>query len=242
MSDQDDGARMTLVEHLTELRRRVIISLIAIALGAVVVWAFFSQILEFLLEPYREITDDPTRNLIFTDPLEGFTTRLRVAGYGGLVVGSPVVLWQLWRFITPGLYPREKRYAVPFVATSVALFGFGGFVALRTFPRALDFLLGIGGSELEPLLTAGRYLSLVSLMVLAFGVAFEFPLVLTFLLLARVITTAQLRRVRRWVVIGIVTFAAVITPSGDPYSQLFMASPMYVFYEVVIILGRVLKR
>lgn len=236
----DPGPRMTVVDHLSELRRRIIISLIAVAVGAVLCFIFFGAILRVLLDPYTQITGREA--LIFTDPLEAFSTRLRVAGYGGLVLASPVVLWQLWRFVTPGLYPKEKRYAVPFLVSSVALFLLGGFIAYETLPRALDFLLTIGGDELTPLLSANRYLSLVSLMVLAFGVAFEFPVVLTFLLLARVINTGQLRRVRRWVVIGIVAFAAVITPSGDPYSQLLMAGPMYVFYEAVILLGRILKR
>lgn len=231
---------MTVVEHLTELRHRILVCVIAVALGAVVCFVFFGTILDVLLEPYTEITGK--KSLIFTDPLEGFSTRLRVAGYGGLVLASPVVLWELWRFITPGLYKNEKRYAVPFLLSSIALFLLGGFVAYETLPRALDFLLTIGGDELTPLLTAGKYLSLVSLMTIAFGVAFEFPVVLTFLLIARVITTRQLRNIRRWVVIGIVTFAAVITPSADPYSQLLMAVPMYVFYEMVIVIGRILKR
>lgn len=236
----NDGARMTVVEHLTELRRRIFISLLAITAGAVICFIFFGTILRFLLGPYTEITG--RESLIFTDPLEAFSTRLRVAGYGGLVLASPVVLWELWRFVTPGLYPREKRYAVPFVLSSIVLFVFGGFVAYQTLPRGLDFLLTIGGDELTPLLTAGKYLSLVSLMAIAFGVAFEFPVVLTFLLIARVLTTAQLRRWRRWVLLGIVTFAAVITPSADPYSQLLMAGPMYVFYEGVIVIGRILRR
>ncbi|MBI2168200.1 MAG: twin-arginine translocase subunit TatC [Actinobacteria bacterium] len=231
---------MTLVEHLAELRKRIMISLIAVTVGGVVCFIFFGTIVRFLLDPYTEITGKTA--LVFTDPLEGFTTRLRVAGFGGLALAAPVVLWELWRFVTPGLYPREKRYAVPFVLSSVALFLLGGFVAYQTLPRALDFLLTIGGDELTPLLTAGKYLSLVSLMAIAFGVAFEFPVVLTFLLLARVLSTAQLRRWRRWVVIGIVTFAAVITPSADPYSQLLMAIPMYVFYEAVIIIGRIMRR
>lgn len=231
---------MTVVEHLTELRRRIIISLVAVVAGAVVCFIFFGTIINVLLDPYTDITGQEA--LIFTDPLEAFATRLRVAGYGGVVLASPVLLWQLWRFVTPGLYPREKRYAVPFLASSVLLFLIGGFVAYQTLPRALDFLLTIGGEELSPLLTASRYLSLVSLMIVAFGVAFEFPVLLTFLLLARVLTTRQLRQARRWVIIGIVTFAAVITPSGDPYSQLLMAGPMFVFYEAVIVIGRILKR
>jgi sec-independent protein translocase protein TatC len=115
-------------------------------------------------------------------------------------------------------------------------------VALLVLQPALEFLLNIGGSDLRPLLTADKYISLVSLMIVAFGLAFEFPVVLVFLLVARVITTQQLRKWRRFAIVAIVTFAAVITPSQDPYSLFAMAIPMYIFYEASIIIGKVLKR
>ncbi|MGH9024683.1 MAG: twin-arginine translocase subunit TatC [Acidimicrobiia bacterium] len=235
-------ARMTVVEHLTELRRRMVISLIAVAVAAVIVYFFSLSIIDFLVDYYRDATDGERDALVFTGPLDAFTTRLKIATYGGIVFAAPVLLWQLWRFITPGLNPNEKRYAVPFLCASIALFILGAFVALRTLEPALGFLLGQGGSELQPLLTADKYLTLVSLMILAFGIAFEFPVVLVFLLIARVITTGQLSRSRRWAVLGITIFAAVITPSQDPYSMLLMAIPMYVFYELSIIIGKILKR
>lgn len=233
---------MTVVEHLTELRRRIIVCIIAITLAAIVVYVFSLEVIRFLIEYYEDATNGQRDALIFTGPLDAFATRIKVATYGGFALALPVWLFQLWRFITPGLNPNEKRYAVPFVLTSVLLFAAGGLVALLTLPKALDFLLNIGGSELEPLLTADRYLSLVTLMIIAFGVAFEFPVVLSFLLLARVIDTAQLRRWRRAAIVIIVIFAAFITPSQDPYSLLFMAGPMYLFYELCIIIGRVMKR
>jgi sec-independent protein translocase protein TatC len=242
VSKRDDGGRMTVVEHLTELRRRVIVCIIAITAGAVVVYIFSLDIIRFLIDYYEDATHGEKDALIFTGPLDAFATRLKVATYGGFVLALPVWIFQLWRFVTPGLHPKEKRYAVPFVLTSIVLFVAGGFVAMLTLPKALDFLLNIGGSELEPLLTADRYLSLVTLMIIAFGVAFEFPVVLTFLLLAGVVTTAQLRRWRRATIVIIVIFAAFITPSQDPYSLLFMAGPMYLFYELCIIIGRVMKR
>jgi sec-independent protein translocase protein TatC len=233
---------MTVVEHLTELRRRMIICLVAVAVAAVVVYFFSLDVIDFLVNYYRDATNGERDALIFTGPLDAFTTRLKVATYGGLVLASPVVLWQLWRFITPGLHPNEKRYAVPFLCASIALFALGAFVALRTLEPALGFLIGQGGAELQPLLTADKYLTLVSLMILAFGIAFEFPVVLVFLLIARVITTGQLSRSRRWAILGITIFAAVITPSQDPYSMLLMAIPMYIFYELSIIMGKILKR
>lgn len=233
---------MTVVEHLTELRRRLMVSLLAVAGTAALCYWFAPDIINFLLDFYRDATKDQDKAFIFTGPLDAFVTRLKLATYGGIVLAVPVWLWQLWRFITPGLHSREKRYAVPFVAASVLLFALGGAVALLTLPQALDFLLNVGGQEVQPLLTADKYVSLVSLMVLAFGLAFEFPVLLTFLLLARVLTTQQLGHFRRWAIILIVVFAAVITPSQDPYSLFFMAAPMYLFYEMSILLGKLLKR
>jgi sec-independent protein translocase protein TatC len=234
-----DAATMTVVEHLSELRNRIIISLVAVALGAVVCFVLFDWILGFMTRPYQEATG---KTLIITGPLDGFLVRLKVASYGGFVLASPVVFWQLWRFVTLGLYQKEKRYAIPFVVSSAVLFIGGEVVAVITFPKALAFLLSVGGQNLEPLLTAGSYLTLVFLMVLAFGVAFEFPILVVFLLLARILTTAQLRRWRRYSFLVIVIFAAVITPSQDPISLFAMAIPMYVLYEASILVGRLLKR
>lgn len=233
---------MTVVEHLTELRRRLIISLVAIAIGGIICFVFAPQIISFLVEFYKNSTADTPNKLIFTGPLDAFATRLKVATYGGIVLALPVWLWELWRFITPGLHPTEKRYAVPFLFASLFLFACGAVVAFLTLQPALNFLLKIGGSDLRPLLTADKYISLVSLMIVAFGISFEFPVVLVFLLIARVLTTAQLRHWRRYAAVFIVTFAAVITPSQDPYSLFAMAVPMYLFYEASILVGRFLKR
>jgi sec-independent protein translocase protein TatC len=241
-----EHGQMTLVEHLAELRRRLVISIVAVALGAVVVFALWDFIIDVLSEPYAEATESETnpdgQKLVFLDPLEGFLVRLKVSTYGGIIVALPVVLWQVWRFVTPGLYAKEKRYAVPFVASSVLLFALGAVFAWLTIDRALDFLLGIGGDELQPLLSASKYISLIALMMIAFGAAFELPLLLVFLLLARVISTAQLRQARRWAIVGIAVFAAVITPSQDPYSLFLLMIPMYLFYEIAIVIGRVMHR
>lgn len=233
---------MTVVEHLTELRRRLFVSIVAIALGATISFIFAPQIISFLVTYYEEATDGSRKALIFTGPLDAFATRLKIATYGGIVLALPVWLFELWRFITPGLNPKEKKYAIPFVFASLFLFACGAVVAFLTLEPALNFLLNIGGADLEPLLSADKYVSLVGLMIIAFGLSFEFPVILVFLLLARVITTRQLRRWRRYAAIAIVAFAAVITPSQDPYSLFAMAIPMYLFYESCIIIGRFLKR
>jgi sec-independent protein translocase protein TatC len=215
---------------------------IAVVIGATVAFFLYGDISTFLLDFYRNSISNQKATFIFTGPVDAFVTRLKVATYGGIVLALPVWLYQLWRFITPALDPREKRYAVPFVVSAIVLFALGALVAFITLEPALNFLLNIGGSAQRPLLTYDKYLTLVALMVVAFGLSFEFPIVLVFLLIARVLTTEQLRHTRRWAAIGIVTFAAVITPSQDPYSLFFMAAPMYVFYESSIIIGRILKR
>ena len=233
---------MTVVEHLAELRYRLMVSIAAVAVGAIFCFIFASPIIGWFLDFYRDATEGKRNAFIFTGPVDAFATRLKVATYGGIVLAAPVWLYQLWRFITPGLNPKEKKYAVPFVIASVCLFALGGFVALLTLQPALDFLLGAGGDNLKPLLTADKFLSLVSLMIVAFGIAFEFPVVLMFLLIARVISTGQLRRWRRWAIVLIFAFSAVITPSQDPYSLFLMALPLYFFYEACIVIGRIMKR
>ncbi|MDQ6796997.1 MAG: twin-arginine translocase subunit TatC [Actinomycetota bacterium] len=231
---------MSLVEHLTELRRRLIICAVALVVGGTIAFLLYNRILSVLIGPYTDITHK--KRLLITDPLEGFATRLKIAGWGGLALASPVVLWQLWRFITPGLHKKEKRYAIPFIIASIVLFLMGAAVAMLTFKPALKFLIGVGGSDLDPMFTPSKYLSLITLMILAFGIAFEFPILLVFLELAGVVPSKKLRKWRRPAIVVIVTVAAVITPSQDPYSLFAMAIPMYLFYEGAILVGRVLKK
>jgi sec-independent protein translocase protein TatC len=254
MSDQTlDEGRMTLVEHLTELRKRVIVSAIVLVVFTTVVFLFYDHVVHFLSHPYEQVTkgkkyaacgatETTGCKLIATGPLEPFLVRLKVSTYGGIALSVPFVFWQIWRFVTPGLHKNERRYGIVFLLAIIVLFALGGVVAWFTVQKALEFLLGVGGNSIQPFITADKYLTLITLMVAAFGVAFEFPVLLVFLLLVRVINTRQLRNIRRWMIVGIVTFAAVITPSQDPFSLFFMAVPMYLFYEIAIVIGRVMKR
>jgi sec-independent protein translocase protein TatC len=241
--ESNPEGRMTVFEHLGELRRRLMISIVAVVVAGTVVFIFAPEIISWLITFYNDaVPHGHGQKFIFTGPLDAFATRLKIATYGGIVLALPVWLWQLWRFITPGLTKNEKKYAVPFIISSIFLFALGGVVALLTLQPALQFLLNIGGSDLRPLLTADKYISLVSLMILAFGLSFEFPVILMFLLIARVLNTQQLRHWRRYAAVIIVAFAAIITPSQDPYSLFAMAIPMYLFYELCIIIGRFMKR
>ncbi|MDQ1386365.1 MAG: sec-independent protein translocase protein TatC [Actinomycetota bacterium] len=249
---QTDEGRMTLVEHLTELRHRVIVSAAVFVVFTILVFAFYSHLLHFLSGPYEQVTrgkkacgaESATQGckLIATGPLEPLLVRIKVSTYGGLALSVPFIFWQIWRFVTPGLRRNERRYGVSFLIAIVVLFALGGTVAWFTVEKALEFLLGAGGSGIQPFITADKYLTLVTLMIAAFGVAFELPVLLIFLLLVRAVTTRQLRNIRRWMIVGIVTFAAFITPSSDPFSLFFMAVPMYLFYEIAIVIGRVMKR
>jgi sec-independent protein translocase protein TatC len=234
---------MTVVEHLSELRRRVIVSVVALAAGAVVCFALFNHILAFFVHPYCTVLGPHKPcNLYITGPLEGFGIRLKVAGYGGLFLSSPVIFWQLWRFVTPGLHPHEKRYAVPFLASSVLLFLGGATVAWFTFPHALQFLTAVGGPTLKQIFSPNSYLSLIILLMVIFGASFEFPLLLVFLELAGVLSPSKLVEWRRRAIVILVAFAAIITPSSDPFSMLALAVPLVLFYELAIRIGKLLTR
>jgi sec-independent protein translocase protein TatC len=172
----------------------------------------------------------------------GLTLRIQVATYGGLFLASPVMLWEAWRFVTPGLRRNEKRYAVSFVTASVALFAAGAVLAYYIFPRALSFLGKIGGPSLHQIYSPQNYLGLILALMAVFGITFEFPVVLVSLELAGVLKPAKLASWRRWAIVGLTAFAAIITPSGDPFSMLALAIPLYLFYEVSIIIGKVLLR
>jgi sec-independent protein translocase protein TatC len=249
--EDDDSGRMTLMEHLAELRNRIIVCVIAIVVGGIIMFFLYNRVLAFLSGPYEHVTKGQTAcggtkthgcDLIATGPLDPFIVRMKIAGYGGFALAIPVVFWEIWRFVTPGLKKNERRYGIAFLVSSILLFALGAFVAWFTVQKALEFLLNIGGPSIQPFITADKYLTLVTLMVAAFGVAFEFPLLIVALLLVRVVNTRQLRQARRWMAVGITVFAAVITPSQDPFSLLFMAVPMYIFYEIAIVIGRLMKR
>lgn len=243
---------MTVVEHLEELRRRIIIALAVVALCSIAGFVLFDQILDLLLRPYRDALlrlPEEARppgalagKLIYSSPIDPFVTFLKVGFFSGLLLALPIVLYQVWRFITPGLTSRERRFAVPFVLSSVVLFAAGLVFSYVIIPRGLAFLLSFGSESLIPLLTVDRYISFVIVLTLSFGLSFEFPLVMIFLAAAGVITTAQMRRWRRYVYFGLVVFAAVITPTQDPYTMLLMTAPLILFYEAAIVVARFLRR
>lgn len=237
-----EGGQMTLVEHLRELRKRLIISVLAVTVGMLIVFLFYDPIFDWLVRPYCDTSNDNECTLLQTDPLEGFGVRIRIAGYGGIALAMPVLLWQIWRFVSPGLYDKEKRYALPFVASALVLFLLGAGIAYWTMPMALEFLADIGGDNLEQFYTPAKYFRLITYMMLAFGVGFEFPILLVFLIMAGILEVDTLRRGRRMAVVIICVIVAVITPSGDPYSMLALAVPMCIFYEVALRIGSIIEK
>jgi sec-independent protein translocase protein TatC len=232
---------MTLVEHLGELRTRVMVCALTFVITATIAFVFYPHILSFLQEPYCRVAPSHCKFYI-TGPLDGLALRVKIAAYGGLFLASPVLLWEFWRFITPGLKPNEKRYAIPFVVASITLFALGCAVAYFTFPHALKWLDSIGGPSLNEIYDPINYLGLILLLMVVFGITFEFPVVLVSLEVAGVLSPKKLSSWRRWAIVGIVVVAGVVTPSSDPFSMMALAIPMYIFYELSIVVGKLIRR
>ena len=238
---------MSIIGHLTELRQRIVRSMLAVALGASFILIFYDTFLSLLTRPYVNLCNRrPDFNcageLYALGPVEGLTQRMRISGYGGLILALPVVMWQIWRFVVPALSAREKRYSVPFILSSVILFLFGGALAYWTLDKALEFLISWSGQGVEQTYQISRYVSLVALMVLAFGVGFLLPVLIVFLQLVNVITPQALLKQWRISFMVIFVLAAVITPSGDPISMLALAVPMSLLFMVAVAIGFIAHR
>jgi sec-independent protein translocase protein TatC len=232
---------MTLAEHLTELRHRFLVMAITITVFAVLGFLFYSDLLKILQDPYCAAVPRHCKFLV-TNPLDGLTLRVKIAFFGGFLISSPVILWQVWRFITPGLKARERRYIIPFVGSSLLFFCAGVVVAYFSFGHAIKFLKSIGGNTLITEYNPNQYLTLFLLMMFIFGLTFLFPVMLVALEMINVVTPKQLLRGWRYAIIGIVVAAAVFTPSGDPLSMCALAVPLIVFYFGAIGVGKLLHK
>ena len=233
-------ATMPFVEHLEELRSRVIKAAAAILVGSIAGFLAADWLLDVLAGPYEDVAG--TDSLVFFRPTEGFSVYMRVALFGGVILAVPIVLYQLWRFVAPALTRREKRLVVPLVLVLSTLFAAGIVLGYWSLERGLSFLLGCGGDRLDPLISAEAYLSFAMRFILAFGVAFEFPVFLFAAVAAGIVRRETLRRGRRWAVLIIVVLAAVITPSGDPLTLLLLSAPLYLLYEATLLATRPLRR
>jgi sec-independent protein translocase protein TatC len=248
--ENPEGA-MTLMEHLGELRTAVIISFSAIAVGTVVGWFLYPPVFTFLQKPYctiihahPELAIKPgSCQFVFTSAVQPFLIKLKVVTFIGLGIALPVVMWQVWRFITPGLKGSERKYAIPFVTASILLFALGAWFGLFALPKALNFLLGFAGPGLVGALDVTKYFSFVFFMISAFGLSFEFPVALLALVMVGILDSKKLRRRRRGALIGVAVFCALITPTQDWYTMTLMMVPLIIFYELSILIARfVLKK
>jgi sec-independent protein translocase protein TatC len=244
---------MTLIAHLKELRNRIALALLFIGIGtAICFWWYDHGLGEFIRAPYCAIpagdralgTGSSTGDcrLLVTDVFGGALIRLKIAFIAGIVVSAPLWLYQVWRFITPGLKRNERRYGLSFVVAATALFALGSVLAYFSLKAGLTLLLGLAGDNVAVALTAQDYLGFVVSVLLAFGVSFEFPLIAVALNLVGILSYDVLRRGRRWIYFLTIVFAAFITPTQDPFTMLLMAVPMCVLFEVAIQIARVVDK
>lgn len=222
---------MTLIQHLEELRVRLLIALAAFVAGTVVSWLFVDRILAALI--------DPVGLVVFLAPTEAFYVRLRVAALAGVFLSFPVVLFQVWRFISVGLTTTERRYALSLLPASLLLFtGGAAFAFFAILPVGVRFLLSYQTPELVPMISINAYTSFATAFVLAFGLVFQLPVVVLLLARLGIVTPASLAAGRRYALLAIVVAAAVLTPGTDIFSQVLMAAPTYLLYEASIWIAR----
>ncbi|MDL4777006.1 MULTISPECIES: twin-arginine translocase subunit TatC [Thermomonosporaceae] len=239
----DPEGRMPLMDHLRELRNRLVKAILALLVGMVIGWIFFQPIWDFLKEPYCSLPQshqlDPNKcTLVVNTIFQQFFLKLKISAIVGLVVSSPVWLYQLWAFVAPGLYRRERRWSYVFIGAAVPLFLVGTALAYLTVDKGLKlFLGGFAIKDVTALIAVDHYLGYVLAMLLVFGMTFELPLFVVVLNLAGVLSFQMIKKSQRLAVFGIFLFAAVATPSGDPFTMLALALPTLVLFEVAAVLA-----
>jgi sec-independent protein translocase protein TatC len=237
--ENPDG-RMPLMEHLRELRNRVVKIALAILAGAVVGWVFYNRIWDFLQRPFCDAVHGcslviPGHSLVYNGVMDGFYLRIKVAIVVGTIITSPIWLYQIWAFVAPGLYRREKRWTYAFIGTAVPLFGLGCFFAYLAMSRGLQFFLSMSGSLLN-LFTADSYLGYWIAMIVGFGLCFEVPLFLVMLNLVRIVTHQRFRKWRRLIIFLIFVGAGIASPSPDPLTMLMLGGIVLALVEVAELL------
>jgi len=241
VADVTHDAEMTIGGHLVELRNRIIKMSAAILVGSVVGFIFHKSILSWLVVPYEATVEDA--QLAFFRPTEAFSVAMRLSLFGGLVIASPVIIYQIWRFVSPALTKQERRYVIPLSLVLAVLFASGIALGYWSLERGLGFLFDFGGDSLEPVIQAESYLSFAMRFILVFGIAFEFPVFMFAAAAAGIATSRGLRTNRRWAITAIVVIGAVITPSGDPLTLILLSTPLYILYELTILAIRfILKK
>jgi len=233
--------KQTFIQHLEELRKRLIISLIAVGIGFIICYLFSKEIFEFLMIPLQKALPHGA-TMIFTTPAEAFFTYMKVGLLAGVFAASPVVLYQIWLFVAPALYSHEKRYAIPFVCSSTLLFiGGAAFGYFIIFPLGAKFFMSFATDFIQPAPRLKESFSFCSMLLLTFGLTFELPLFILFLSKLGVVDARMLARNRKYIIVLIFIVAAILTPP-DPLSQIMMAVPLVVLYEASIWLAKIFGR
>jgi sec-independent protein translocase protein TatC len=245
----DDEGRMPLIEHLRELRNRLVKSVLAIAVGTVIGFIFYNQIFDFLKKPACNIKANITPIhsgecgiLTVSGLLNPFSLQLKVSLIAGLIIASPVWLYQLWAFIAPGLHRREKRWSIAFVSAGVPLFLGGAAAVYWIMPKAVGILLSFTPEDVANNVFLTEYLDFVLRMIVVFGIAFELPLILAILSVAGLVDAPRLRSWWRVAVFVIFVFAAIATPTGDPLTMTTLAAPMILLYFGSIAFAMIIDR
>lgn len=230
---------MSFMEHLGELRVRIVRSLVALLIGLAIALPFSQKMVDYLARPIVA----SGHNLVFVALTEAFWVQMKVAMIAGLFIAAPGILWQVWAFIAPGLHEHEKKYAGPFVLIGTIMFILGGVFSLKVVtPFATQFLLSYARPGLQPMISIGSYVDFLLKFTLAFGLVFELPLIITILSRLGVVTPKMLARNRKYAILGAFIAGAVLTPTPDWFNQTLMAGPLILLYEVGIICARIFGR
>ena len=243
---KDPEGRMTLREHIVELRNRLLISVLAIVVGTVVGWIFYNQAFLFLTKPFltsvAELAKDAgnvkTPQLTFPGVGNALTFRIKISALFGLILAAPVWLYQLWAFVAPGLHRNERKWAYIFSAIATPLFAAGIAVAYWTLPKGIEILLGFTPMDIQNLVELPDYLDFVLRTMLVFGIAFLIPLIVVLLNMLGVVPASALAKFRPYIILVIFVFAAVATPSGDPFTMCLLAIPMCLLFFVAEVIAR----
>jgi sec-independent protein translocase protein TatC len=241
-----EGGRMALVDHFRELRARLMKSVLALVVATIASFFFYDQLLEIVTGPYnhaRDMLGSKTNSIIYVSGVGGgLAIQLKLCALSGLVLSSPVWLYQIWAFVLPGLHRHERRWTMLFVAIAGPLFAAGVAVGYYVLPKGLQVLISFTPADMQNLNDFNDFFSFITMMLLVFGIAFEIPFFVVLLNLAGVISGKALGRHRPWIILGTFVFAAVATPSTDPISMLFLAFPMLVLFLLSEVIARLVDR
>jgi len=234
--EKESMPTMGFLDHLEELRKRIIYSIISVAVGFFACWGYREQIYDIMQKPIMNAlkANGMAEKLVYLNPTEPFNLYLKVAALAGLFLTSPFVLYQVWMFISPGLYRKEKRYVVPFMISTIALFSAGGYFGYRfVYPYALTFLIDFG-KKFQPMITIGEYTSLFLSIILGMGLIFEMPILVFFLALMGIVSAGFMWKNFRYAILVIFIIAAIVTPTTDILNMCIFAAPMIGLYGVSI--------